>query len=268
MRLALEPGIRCVVNLTAGLEQRDCPQEGATRVLASRPYVVLSCAMSVDGYIDDVSDQRLVLSNDDDFDRVDEERAASDAILVGANTIRRDNPRLLVRSEPRQADRADRGLTTSPAKATVTASGELSREAQFFTAGGADIARLVYCPTSVAARLVHQLRNSPGVEVIRMGHRVGLAAVLADLADRGVGRLLAEGGTTIHTRLLAEGLVDELHLVVAPFFVGGSGAPRFVSDDRFPFDAAHRMKLAEVRQIGDVALLRYVLRPQFGGHDP
>jgi 5-amino-6-(5-phosphoribosylamino)uracil reductase len=238
-----------------------------TRVPAPRPYVVLSCAMSVDGYIDDISEQRLLLSNDADFDRVDAERAASDAILVGANTIRRDNPRLLVRSEARRADRARRGLTTSPTKVTVTASGVLSRDSQFFTAGGADIARLVYCPASAAARLVDQLNASPRVEVITIGQPVGLAAVLADLACRGVGRLLAEGGTTIHTRMLAEGLVDELHLVVAPFFVGVSGAPRFVSDGRFPFDAAHRMKLAEVRQIGDVALLCYVMRSQFCGDD-
>jgi 5-amino-6-(5-phosphoribosylamino)uracil reductase len=62
--------------------------------------------------------------------------------------------------------------------------------------------------------------------------------------------------------LLAECLADELHLVVAPFFVGGSGAPRFVSDARFPFDAAHPMTLAEVRQIGDVALLRYIINAE------
>ena len=94
--------------------------------------------------------------------------------------------------------------------------------------------------------------------MINTGQRTGLAAVLADLANRGVGRLLAEGGTVIHTQLLAEGLADEPHLVVAPFFVGGGGAPRFVSDARFPFDAAHPMTLAEVRKIGDVALLRYI----------
>jgi len=69
--------------------------------MSSRPYVVLSCAMSVDGYIDDASPERLHLSNDADFDRVDAERASCDAILVGANTIRRDNPRLLIR-DPRR----------------------------------------------------------------------------------------------------------------------------------------------------------------------
>jgi hypothetical protein len=62
--------------------------------------------------------------------------------------------------------------------------------------------------------------------------------------------------------LLAECLADEPHLVVAPFFVGGSGAPRFVSDARFPFDAAHPMTLAEVRQIGDVRHGRRCHRPE------
>jgi 5-amino-6-(5-phosphoribosylamino)uracil reductase len=63
----------------------------------------------------------------------------------------------------------------------------------------------------------------------------------------------------MHTQFLAAGLVDELQLVVAPFFVGQDAAPRFVGAARFPFDSAHRMTLASVRQIGDVALLRYVM---------
>lgn len=226
---------------------------------ALRPYVVLSCAMSADGYIDDATDRRLLLSNDADFDRVDAERAASDAILVGANTIRRDNPRLLVRSDARQAERASRGLPSSPAKVTLTGSGSLGRDCKFFTAGGPDVSRLVYCPASAAATLGRQLAGTPGLEVIGAGQRPELAAVLADLAARGIKRVLAEGGTSIHTQLLAEGLADELHLVVAPFFVGVASAPRFVGDARFPFDAGHRMTLAEARQVGDVALLRYVL---------
>ena len=63
----------------------------------TRPYVLLSCATSIDGYIDDASEQRLLLSNDEDLDRVDAVRASCDAILVGAGTVRRDDPRLLVR---------------------------------------------------------------------------------------------------------------------------------------------------------------------------
>ena len=57
-----------------------------------RPYTILSCAVSLDGYLDDTSDRRLILSNTADLDRVDAVRADSDAILVGATTIRRDDP--------------------------------------------------------------------------------------------------------------------------------------------------------------------------------
>jgi riboflavin biosynthesis pyrimidine reductase len=131
------------------------------------------------------------------------ERAASDAILVGANTIRRDNPRLLVRSAVRQADRAHSGRPSSPAKVTVTASAELSPDSRFFTAGEADIARIVFCPEPTAARLAQRLDGLPGVEVVATGDRVGLASVLSALTVRGIGRLLAEGGTMIHTQLLA-----------------------------------------------------------------
>jgi len=230
--------------------------------MPDRPYVVLSCAMSADGYIDDATDRRLLLSNDADFDRVDSERAASDAILVGANTIRQDNPRLLVRSEARQAERVRRGLPPSPAKVTITASGDLDPGRSFFTAGGPEVSRLVYCATPALAAATGRLGHSPGVEVIGAGEPVDLAAVLADLAERGIRRLFAEGGTMIHTQLLAQGFADELQLVVAPFFVGGGGAPRFVGDAAIPFDAAHRMTLAAVAQLGDVVLLRYVTRAQ------
>ena len=67
--------------------------------MPDRPYILLSCGMSIDGYLDNASSQRLLLSNQDDLERVDAVRAASDAILVGAQTVRQDNPRLVVRSE-------------------------------------------------------------------------------------------------------------------------------------------------------------------------
>lgn len=56
------------------------------------PYVLLSAAVSLDGYLDDTGPDRLLLSSPADFDRVDEVRASVDAILIGAGTIRADNP--------------------------------------------------------------------------------------------------------------------------------------------------------------------------------
>lgn len=227
--------------------------------MPDRPYVVLSCAMSIDGYIDDATDQRLLLSNDADFDRVDGERAASDAILVGANTIRRDNPRLLVRSQTRRAERLEAGLPSSPAKVTVSSTGALDPAAQFFSAGDSDVARLVYVPAPAARGARTALASAPAAEVVAVEGDHLMEGVLADLATRGVKRLFAEGGTTIHSQFLTLGLADELHLVVAPFFVGGHGAPRFVTDGDYPFSSACRMELAEARPIGDVVLLRYLM---------
>ena len=109
-----------------------------------RPYVIVSCATSADGYLDDASPRRLILSGPADLDRVDEVRAGCDAILVGAGTIRRDNPRLLVRDPRRRARRAARGLPEHPARVTVTATGDLDPGAPFFAPGAP---RLVYCAT-------------------------------------------------------------------------------------------------------------------------
>ena len=88
--------------------------------MLDRPYTLLSCALSIDGYLDSAAPRRLELSNDADFDRVDSVRASCDAILVGAATVRNDNPRLLVRSRARRDERTARGLAPSPIKITVT----------------------------------------------------------------------------------------------------------------------------------------------------
>jgi 5-amino-6-(5-phosphoribosylamino)uracil reductase len=227
--------------------------------VSQRPYVLLSCAMSVDGYIDDSSSDRLLLSNDADFDRVDGQRALADAVLVGAATIRHDNPRLLVRGPARRSARQDLGLPVSPAKVTITRSGNLDPQASFFTVGGAEVARLVYCASPAVQTARHRLSMAPSTSIIDAGSPLDLVAVLTDLAARGVRRLMVEGGQSIHTQFLAAGLADELQLVIAPFFIGDPDAPRFVGPAAFPWDSGHRMQLAEARPIGEVVLLRYLL---------
>lgn len=228
--------------------------------MSIRPYVLLSCAMSIDGYIDDASTERLLLSNDSDLDRVDEVRAACDAILVGAATVRRDDPRLLVRSARRRADRVARGLPPSPVKVTVTGSGDLDPTARFFTFG--DGAKLVYCPSGAVEKTREQVGDV--ATVVDGGEPVTAAGVVDDLADRGVRRLMVEGGGTLHCQFLTAGLADELHLVVAPFFVGDCRAPRFVRDGRFPWHPGRRARVIEVRQIDDVVLTRYALSDRCG----
>ncbi len=218
-----------------------------------RPYVLLSVATSVDGYIDDTGPERLVLSNTADLDRVDQVRAESDAILIGATTLRRDNPRLIVHSPRRRAERAARGQPPYPLKITITAGGDLDADLRFWHHGGR---KLVYCPDLVAPKLRARLGDL--AEVAGLGADLDVAVMLDDLGRRGVGRLMVEGGGTIHTQFLTAGLADEIQLAIAPFFLGDPAAPRFVNAGAFPNGPAHRMTLAEVRAVGDVALLRYL----------
>ncbi|MBW0269709.1 deaminase [Nocardia sp. MH4] len=221
---------------------------------AVRPFVLLSVATSLDGYIDDASAQRLLLSNSADFDRVDQVRAESDAILIGARTLRTDNPRLLVNSAVRRADRVTAGKPEYPVKITVTASGELDPELRFWHTGGD---KLVYTTDSGAARLGDRLAGL--AEVVALGPELSLAALVDDLGARGIGRLMVEGGTAMHTGFLAADLVDEIRLAIAPILVGDPAAPRFVGPGRFPGGAQRRLRLAGVEQLGDVAVLKYLV---------
>ncbi len=268
--------------------------------MPERPYVLLSCAVSVDGCLDAPGPSRLVLSSGQDLDRVDGERAAADAVMVGAGTIRRDDPGLLVRSPALRAARAARGLCPHPARVTLTASGDLDAGARFFAPGPEEAGesgpaepgpgepaepprgepggrapagpgraapdrpsaaecgprRYVYCPARVAPRLASRLAGL--ALVTGLPEPLRLDSVLADLAARGIARLLVEGGANLGGEFLTGGLVDELHLVIAPFFVGDPAAPRFAPPARYPNGPHRPMTLAEVRRLGDVVLLRYL----------
>ena len=227
--------------------------------MADRPYTLLSCGISIDGYLNGATERRLLLSNDADFDRVDAVRASCDAILVGAATVRNDNPRLLVRTPARRRERVARGLGPSPVKVTVTEGGRLDACANFFTAG--DTEKLVYCASGSVADAGDRL--GAVATVVDGGHPVDMRRVSEDLLARGVRRLMVEGGGTVHTQFLTADLADELHLVVAPFFVGDSGARRFVDNGRFPWNPDRRARLADVVRIDDVVLLRYALSDRF-----
>ncbi|MEU9583401.1 dihydrofolate reductase family protein [Streptomyces werraensis] len=213
------------------------------------PYVLLSAAVSLDGFLDDTSPERLLLSSPADFDRVDEVRASVDAILVGAGTIRADNPRLLVNSPERRAGRVADGLPEYPLKVTVSGSGDLDPAARFWHTGG----EKVLYTTGKGAERARALGIA--ADVVPLGDALDWRRLLEHLHDvRGVRRLMVEGGGRIHTQLTTQGLADELQLVLAPLFVGDPDAPRLFGPGSYQ---GGRLRLVETRPLGDVVLMRY-----------
>lgn len=223
----------------------------------ARPSVLISAAMSVDGHIDDATPERLLISSPEDFDRVDALRAESDAILVGAGTLRADDPRLEVRDAARREARVARGLPEHPLKVALVGRGGLAADLRLWQSGGS---KLVLAPDAAVADLRASLGDA--AEVVGTGAELDPARVLDALAARGVRRLMVEGGGAIHSLFLTAGLVDEIQLAVAPFFVGDPEAPRFAPPVGLPFpqDAAHRMTLLGAEPLGDIVVLRYAAR--------
>ncbi|QSB05837.1 RibD family protein [Natronoglycomyces albus] len=217
-----------------------------------RPHVLISAAVSLDGYLDDDSTERLLLSNQADFDRVDHLRSTVDAILVGAGTIRADNPTLEVRSQERRRDRKSAGKGPTPTKVTITSTGNLDPQAKFFT-GRAE--KLVYTTDSALASTRDRLAEV--ATVVPTGPSIDLGYILADMRSRNYEQLMVEGGATVLSQFMSQGLVDQLHLAIAPFILGGPERTRFIQPGTYPFGPRNPLRLRNVEQLGEMAVLHY-----------
>ena len=169
--------------------------------------VYASVALSGDGYMDDRSPRRLILSTPADWREVMRLRAWADAILVGAETVRRDDPSLTVRDEALRRERLAANRPADPAKVTLSRSLRLAPASNFFTAGSG--ARIVFTDNAAASPL------ETAAEIVRIPD-LSAARILTELEKRGFERLLVEGGPRTLGLFFAEGLVDTLRMAVNP----------------------------------------------------
>lgn len=215
--------------------------------------VTLSFATTADGYLDDNSPRRLLISTPEDWEAVHRLRAAHDAILVGAETLRRDDPALLLRDPAARDRRAAKGLRPDLTKVTLTRSGRLSASMRFFTEGDAD--RYVFSPTKIPA-----LENL--ATVISSDDSITAAYIVTELEKRGVGTLLVEGGAEILRMFLAEGMADTVRHAVNPQLTLGAekGGARFLFEP-----PAHADCVPET--LGGMVVATSTLRPDTTAED-
>lgn len=209
--------------------------------------IYASVALSGDGYMDDRSPRRLILSTPADWREVMALRAASDAILVGAQTVRRDNPSLTLRDEALRRKRLAAGKPADPVKVTLSRSLRLDPVSNFFTAG--DAPRIVFTDSDAPTPL------EAVAEVVRCSD-LSAARVVTELEKRGIERLLVEGGAHTLGIFLDSGLIDTLRVAVNPAVqVGDTCAPRFEPGCDL---SAHPH---ECRQLEGMEVTTYTLHP-------
>lgn len=222
----------------------------ACRMRRRRPFISLKLGLSLDGRIADFAQASRWITGPEARDEVQALRRSADAILVGAGTVRHDNPSLW--------PRPDQGHT--PWRVVLARTGPLPLSAQVFT--DAHAARtIVAAPRGWQPVCARKLRRQ-GVAVWELPRTRLLPALAAELGKLGVLRVLCEGGGVLAGELIHARLVDELCVFFAPVCLGGPiGA---MGQTRWRLAAAPRFVCREIRSIGSDVFVRMVPQDKEG----
>ena len=223
-----------------------------------RPFVYINVAATADGKIDTRERHGAAISSGRDKERVDQLRAAADAILVGGNTLHDEDPKLTIKSEALRAERLARGLPANPAKVGVSSRLHLKPDSNFLTVGAAHILLFTTVRTDEAQSAM--LRSCGADLFIHESEHVDLPRMMMTLKEKGMKRLMVEGGATLNFELMRLGLVDELTMYVAPLIFGGESAPTLAAGSGLVRDEAIPLMLIESHAWEDGGIL---LRYQF-----
>lgn len=222
-----------------------------------RPFVCVNMAMTADGKITSAGRETPRFTSDTDRKTMDRLRAEADAVLVGAGTVRADDPPLGVRDPEMKDHRRSRGKPDDLLRVLVTASGRVDPGWRFFRGGsgsGCIVATVEEASDESLSRL------SGLAEVWRVGRgTVDLRELLRRLRHRGVERLLVEGGGELNWAFVRDDLLDEVYVTVAPCLLGGRAAPTLLEGEGLSMDGRRRLRLADLSRIGDELFCRYVV---------
>lgn len=197
----------------------------------NRPWLVLKAGITLDGRIADALGHSQWITSPEARAAGHALRSECDAILVGSGTLLADDPSLNTRLQG--------GRPTRPV--ILDSSLRCPASARVLTAG---LRPWIFCALDAPERTL----AADVVRVPRRGRGLDVRAVLRALAERGIRRVLVEGGAQVHRTMFDEALVDELHLFIAPMaLAGGAG---WLAGPGFSLKAAPRLVVRSVAQVG------------------
>lgn len=212
----------------------------------SRPYVILSAAMTLDGKIE-TKMSKLKLSSKKDTVRVHKLRAKVDAILIGKNTLEIDNPTLSVRHT----------VGKNPTRIILDSHGTIKSSSKILQTCD-KIQTIIVTTNLISAANLSRLRKFP-IQIITCGSSsVSISKLLKILHNKGIKKIIVEGGGTINWSFLKHGFVDELIITIAPYILGGSNSKTLVEGDGFKnLVSATKLKLKKIQKINNELIVFY-----------
>jgi len=215
-------------------------------MVKSRPRVILSAAMTLDGKIASKKGDSKLSSKQDKV-RIHKLRSKVDAILVGSNTVRRDNPSLTVRYVKGK----------NPIRIVLDSNGTISSNSKIVRTSK-KIHTILAVSKKATKKNIVKLKNH-SIEVIVTGeNRVNIKNLLKKLSKKKIKTILVEGGGNVNWEFIKEGLVDEIIITVSPYLIGGINAISLVEGDGFSkIQQSLKLKLKKIHQIGNEVVLYY-----------
>jgi 2,5-diamino-6-(ribosylamino)-4(3H)-pyrimidinone 5'-phosphate reductase len=217
----------------------------------TRPFVFINSAMSADGKISSFERCQVRISGQEDKARVDLLRAESDAIMVGVGTVLADDPSLRVKSQSSRLARRDKGRQEDPLRIIADSLARTPPSAKVLGPGC-----IVAVTSSAPQPRLDELSLTRSEIIVCGKDRVDLAELFSQLFDRGIKRLMVEGGATLNWSLLNLGLVDEIQVYMGAMIIGGENAPTLVDGPGFK-EHFPRLILSSVQRLDDGVLLKW-----------
>ena len=213
----------------------------------SRPYVILSAAISIDGKIaTKIGDSKL--SSKQDSIRLHKLRSKVDAILVGKNTVAIDDPLLTVRHTKGK----------NPIRIVLDSKGTLSDKSKILQTSD-KIKTIIVVSKKITKSNNNKLSKFP-VELIVTGESsVNIKSLLRKLSAKKIKTILVEGGGTINWEFIKQNIFDELIVTLSPFLIGGNNAISLVDGQGFDkISKSPNLRLKSVKRLKNHLVLHYV----------